>query len=153
MKKSVITYSVTLGLKVFLAIIGLLFLLLYLPGVPNDIAMYRFSHNLYNYPLLNDWTKEINRYEKVGLIEGNGNHCDFLVIRTLATVSADYNDTKKKIQEYYQDAYLPAVYSEHDKIKIMVSFHETVSPADSKLYYDLIIFDPGYPAGLDLRGH
>jgi hypothetical protein len=152
MQKSVATRWVIRGLKVLLAISVLLFLIFYLPRVPNDIAMYRFAHNLYDYPLLDDSTKEINRYEKIGLIVGNGNHCDFLVIRTLAASPVDAI-TKEKIKEYYRDVFLPAVYPEHGKVKIMISFHENVSPADGMLYYDLIIADFGYPAGLDLRGH
>lgn len=152
MQKSVITRWVIKGLKVLLAMIVLLFLMFYLPGIRNDIAMYRFAHNLYDYPLLNDSTKEINKYEKIGIIAGNGNHCDFLVIRTLAA-SPVHPNTKENIKEYYRDVYLAAVYPEHNKIKIMLSFHEDVSPADGMLYYDLIIADFGYPAGLDFRGH
>lgn len=149
MQKSVVTLRRIKRLKVLLAIIVFVFLLYYLPGVPNNIAMHRFAHNLYEYPLIDDWTKEINRYEKIGLIVGNGNHCDFLVIRTLTSNA----DKKEEIINYYRDIYLPAVYSEHGKVKIMISFHENVSPVDGQLYYDLIIFDPGYPAGFDVRGH
>lgn len=150
MLKTTIIPKYIRGLKILISIIVVPFLFFFLSELPNDIAMYKFAHNLYNYPLLDYSTKEINRFEKIGLLVGNGNHCDFLVVRTLATSSLN---TKDKIKEYYRDVYLPAARSEHGKVKVMISFHEDISPIDGKLYYDLILFDFGYPAGLDLRGH
>jgi hypothetical protein len=116
----------------------------------NDWRLQRFADNLYNYPLP-PWTEEVDRHAEVRLM-GNGNHCDYVAIRFLATKLS-----REEVEAYYKNVALPAVSSESEyaqdgHISVGVQFDKSSSP-DGRLHFAVVLADMGYPPGFDIRCH
>ena len=75
--------------------------LLVFPVVLNNFRLQQFAKNLYAYPLP-PHTEVINRSAKVGLLGGNGNHCDFEARQYMRTALS-----QEEIEAYYQGVSLP----------------------------------------------
>lgn len=130
---------------------GLLFLLamgmVIIPAVYLQLRLYTFAANLFDHALP-PATIELSRVTEVGILGGNGNHCDFRAVRLLATELS-----KTAIEAHYHDAALPPITSESKEariwrddglIDIRLKFEE--QPADDgRLLFQLSIYDYGYP--------
>jgi hypothetical protein len=93
----------------------------------------------------------MDRHATVGLLTGNGNHCDFVVEQSM-TSTLD----RREIEAYYRDATLPAVSGESQDAqngrKVSIWFDESHS-TDGQLRFTLRLADIGYPPGFDIRCH
>jgi hypothetical protein len=69
----------------------------------NQWSMYQFARPFFNYPLPVD-TIELERYTLIGVLSGNGNHCDFLAVRILQTTLSE-----DAFRTYYQNVEFPPV--------------------------------------------
>ena len=73
------------------------------PILYNRLTLLVFSQRLFGYPLPPD-TEVISRQMQVGVLTGNGNHCDFLASMLLRTTLG-----KQEIEAYYEDVTFPSV--------------------------------------------
>ncbi len=134
-------------IAVFTAIVSIACLgLIFIPEWINDQRLYTFAQCLYNYPLPPDTQVEA-RYAEVGLLEGNGNHCDFRAKQRLSSTL-----TREQITTYYRNVGLPPVsiqsisakiWREDGLLPITMSFDETPQ-SDGRTRFTIEIFDPGY---------
>jgi hypothetical protein len=122
-------------------------ILVIIPTIYLQMRLQSFAANLFAYPLPPD-TVEVRRTTEVGILGGNGNHCDFRAVRVLAT---ELNPSD--IEAYYQDTALPPVTSESKEariwrddglINIEVDINEQPTE-DGRLLVQISIFDYGYP--------
>lgn len=123
----------------------------------NNKELELFTENIVNYPLPND-TDLIGVLKEIRL-QGNGNHCDFLVKLELLT-----NLSEEEITEYYSTIGFPPVRSDYqgNEDSNASGIHEPITPIIN--YYEidhyvweadviLEIYDFGYPPNLDYRCH
>lgn len=119
-----------------------------LPMVLNNLDLQRFAEGLFSYPLP-PRTEELARRADVGLLGGNGNHCDFVASRVLVT-----DLSRDEIEVYYREVLLPAVSGPSESVKmygtkgllpVELTFDEGPS-ADGRLHVTVTLADIGHPA-------
>jgi hypothetical protein len=91
-----------------LVILGLLLILSVLfvcvfPMIVNNVRLSIFSQPFFNYPLPPQ-TAVLSRETQVGLLHGNGNHCDFSASMRLHTLLSE-----QEVRDYYSEALFPTV--------------------------------------------
>lgn len=87
----------------FAIILGLPLVCFGLPKLINQATLFIFAQPFFNYPLPPE-TKEISRDMRVGVLTGNGNHCDFYANRKLETLLSE-----DEIRKYYRDVTFPSI--------------------------------------------
>jgi len=135
----------------------------------NDFALSNFSKQLYSYSLPKN-TKIIEKQDICGKLNGNGNGMDFL-----ATMLIKSDLSLKELNDYYSKVNFRSAKSNNNN-----SSHKPeisiVKPTSSKLeseylshgeieynnlknvdsyskFYIIMLYDGGYSADLDIRGH
>jgi hypothetical protein len=135
----------------------------------NDFALHNFSKQLYNYPLPLH-TKILEKHDACGKLNGNGNGMDFM-----ATMLVKSDLTSNELNDYYSKATFNYAKNESTMSKDKIAF-EIVKPTSPNLesdylehqgiffdrlkninsysnYYIVILYDGGYSADFDIRGH
>ncbi len=119
----------------------------------NNARLDKFSDNLFNYPLPSG-TEEEDRYTEMGLLGGNGNHCDYIAGKSLVTELSQGD-----IEAYYKDVEFPPAVSQSEYARlwgglIPVRVHFADEPsADGRLCFSISISDIGNPPDFDIRCH
>ena len=159
----------------FLIIFALLILPIFISPIANNITLNSFSKQLYQIELPN--TKVLEKHSICGKLNGNGNGMDFLVCVLVETdltfeeLKAEFANKKFKHaklgaamqygelkDESYSvdidvvkadDKKLHTDYLEHGEIR----FGNPENWDDYSKYYALVIYDGGYSATFDIRGH
>jgi hypothetical protein len=160
----------------FLIILALLVLPFFIVPTTNNIALSIFSKQLYNIELPE--TKVIEKYSVCGKLNGNGNGMDFLAC-VLVETDLTYEELKVEFEStnfkhakpgtplhyggFKDGTYLISTdvvkvdsggklntdYLMHYEIK----FKNPKDGDDYSKYYALVIYDGGYLALFDIRGH
>jgi hypothetical protein len=128
-----------------------------IPAAINNYRLDRFKQNLYYYPLPPN-THFIDKQAEVGLLGGDGNHCDYSAELTLVT-----EQCRQEIERYYADAVFPPARSNQQEVgesmppRVYVPVKPSIefigTNSSGKLVYKISILDYGYDAGLDYRCH
>jgi hypothetical protein len=150
------------------AIISAIVLLVVSPFVMfpilNDISLTNFSYQLDLLPLPEN-TTQVETVKTCGGLIGNGNHMDYL-----ACLLVKSDSSYEELQAYYSsaktgsEASLHAVEAivlrpdgthlpESAMLHVPIDFKKLHSVEDTSKYYIVMIFDSGYSAAFDLRGH
>lgn len=113
----------------------------------NNVRLHLFASPLFDYPLPPN-TEVISRSQVVGLLGGNGNHCDFEATQYMRTTLA-----QEQIEKYYSEVRLPRVLTLWEPKRAGDSdiflFFDGVS--DGSLLFHASLGDIGYSAGFDWR--
>lgn len=135
----------------------------------NNLALLNFSKQLYNYPLPLH-TKILEKHDACGKLNGNGNGMDFV-----ATMLVKSDLTSNELNDYYFKATFNYAKNENSISKDKIAL-EIVTPTSPNLeseylehqeiyfdklkninsysnYYIVILYDGGYSADFDIRGH
>jgi hypothetical protein len=80
-----------------------------IPRLFNQITLIAFAQPFYDYPLPPE-TMEVSREMEVGVLTGNGNHCDFYANRKFKTLL-----TEDQIRKYYYNVTFPSI-SPHSSV-------------------------------------
>lgn len=162
MKK--IVKSIVLFLPII--IIFLVFIPFIISPILNEIRLNRFSKQLSNLSLPYN-TESVEREVACGKLNGNGNGMDyFACILIKSDLSLD-----ELIQYYKSKKFKPAKIFSKKAVEIDIKhstgykleseyienrdiyFDSLKSESDYLKYYIVMIYDGGYDAGFDLRGH
>lgn len=159
--------------KMWLLIPVILILVILLPWiiapVSNDFSLHQFSKQLYDYPLP-PHTQIVEKQQACGKLNGNGNGMDFL-----AAVLLKSDLPSDELSEYYAKAGFQHAKNKNPGSEDKV-VSEIVKPASSALksrylenkeiifeklknvssysdYSIVLLYDGGYSADFDIRGH
>lgn len=166
-------------MKIFKIFVGIIFLFFITVGVIFLVKVFSSVHEHNEY--LHQLTEKFNRIEHlkssqkelefkgVGLLAGNGNHCDYLVGQIRASdVSRDEiqsfydemnrrnkNDKNSQINQIKIIFYNDGLLVEDDAIPEVYSHLSAIVPDyDKNLnYYIVYVFDGSYDPGYDYRCH
>ena len=153
-------------LVIMLSLLAALFVM----PVINDISLHSFAKQLNEHPLP-PITKILEKKEACGKLNGNGNGMDFF-----ACILIQSDLSKADLKQYYKDSsfntakpvrknvdqhtvnvnivqptgsILQTDYVEHQ----VITFNSLKEVTDFSKYYVVMLYDGGYSADFDLRGH
>lgn len=135
----------------------------------NDISLTKFSYQLDLLPLPEN-TTQVETVKTCGGLIGNGNHMDYLACLLVKSDSsyeelqAYYSSAKFATAKTGSEASLHGVEAivlrpdgthlpESAMLHVPIDFMKLHSIEDTSKYYIVMIFDSGYSAAFDLRGH
>ncbi len=134
----------------------------------NNYCLHRFSNQIYAYDLA-DNTQIIEKYDQCGKLNGNGNNMDFF-----ASMLIYSEENLDEIKTYYSsielktarsDKQLPSAppdievykvtspYLECEYLNTPIKYYSLVNEDTYENMYFVVIFDGGYSADFDYRGH
>lgn len=105
----------------------------------NNFLLWNFRNQLFNYPLPKD-TEIVKKESKIGLLQGNGNHCDFEAKLTLKS-----NNSPEKIVEHYSGMDIFSVFGG-------TNIYKRIEKIESGIF-TITIGDSHYDSGMDFRCH
>lgn len=152
---------------IFIALLPLA--LIFGPEIPHNVALYRFRSHFKTVTHPSSSTL-LKRFSDVGLLEGNGNHCDYLVGHVRET-----DEPPDQIVDHYIGGRYPRVDPSFDSgfgasVPLHVEFPDS-NPSGlltrdmpkmiqaarakqkKKTLYVVYAFDGGYPPNFDWRCH
>jgi len=104
-----------------------LFMLFVIPGFYNNILLNKFCNSIYECAK-SDYIKLIEMYPKIGILWGNGNHCDMEVITTYLSDFEHYEFLKNingnKIKYPFSQNVKPIICVYSDTLKIIDNENE-----------------------------
>jgi hypothetical protein len=154
---------------VLLPVIVLIFLavLWFGPQIPHDISLWRFKRSflMLRHPANSALIKQ---FSAVGLLEGNGDHCDYLAVQFRET-----DQSPEEVLLYYSNLRVPRVDPSYEtgfenQVPVHIGFPDRQrsdidhlinskmfvavrSKQSRKTLYLIYSIDAGYPPSFDLR--
>lgn len=135
-------------------------------SISNNILLYNFSNQLNNLKVTSVVTF-VENHSICGKLNGNGNGMDYLACVLIKTdLSADELINQFSNQNFEAARSWSNNVVEFDVLPVkkdtleskhlehgQINFNSLKDETDYKNYYALVIYDGGYLAGLDIRGH
>jgi hypothetical protein len=112
----------------------------------NEIGARRFAAQLFDHPLP-PRTRSIATVARVGVLAGNGNHCDFV-----AALRVESSLPQPELRAHYEALRLDPAISGGAKGGGPLVVVERTAGGDPD-EWSIVATDAGYPAGFDLRCH